>query len=70
MNAVCVDNRAFIGGDSERGVGAPKRSDRAALTVGKTYEILGEDHGMYRVVDDSGDDFLYPKRMFRVVAQQ
>ena len=67
MKAVCIDNRAFIGGDRERGVTAPRPSDRADLTVGRTYEVLDEDHGMYRVVDDSGEDFLYPKRMFQAV---
>ena len=32
-----------------------------SLTNGKIYEILGEDHGMYRVIDDSGEDYLYSK---------
>ena len=68
VKAVCIENSAFIGGDRERGVGAPRPSERADLTVGRTYAILEEDRGMYRVVDDSGDDFLYPKRMFRVVS--
>lgn len=32
-----------------------------SLTSGKIYEILGDDHGMYRVIDDSGEDYLYSK---------
>lgn len=32
-----------------------------SLTNGKIYEILAEDHGMYRVIDDSGEDYLYSK---------
>lgn len=32
-----------------------------SLTNGKIYEILGDDHGMYRVIDDSGEDYLYSK---------
>lgn len=31
------------------------------LTNGKIYEILGEENGMYRVIDDSGEDYLYLK---------
>ena len=31
-----------------------------SLTNGKVYEILGEEGGMYRVIDDSGEDYLYP----------
>ena len=32
-----------------------------SLTNGKIYEILGDDHGMYRVIYDSGEDYLYSK---------
>ena len=32
-----------------------------SLTNGKIYEILEDDHGMYRVIDDSGEDYLYSK---------
>ncbi len=29
------------------------------LTNGKVYECLGEEMGMYRIIDDSGEDYLY-----------
>ena len=32
-----------------------------SLTNGKIYTILGEDHDMYIVIDDSGEDYLYSK---------
>lgn len=31
------------------------------LTDGKIYKVLDEDDIYYRVVDDSGEDYLYPK---------
>lgn len=38
------------------------------LQVGKTYRRLPDDHaaerGMVRVVDDSGEDYLYPATLF------
>jgi hypothetical protein len=39
------------------------------LTLGKIYEMLGvEGQGsFYRIVDDSGEDYLYPISHFRVV---
>lgn len=39
------------------------------LTLGKIYECLGvEGRGSFlRIVDDSGDDFLYPLSHFREV---
>ena len=39
------------------------------LTLGKIYEMTGiEGKGsFYRIVDDSGEDFLYPVSHFRLV---
>ncbi|CCI82701.1 hypothetical protein [Lactobacillus hominis] len=31
------------------------------LTNGKEYEILSEEGPYYRVIDDSGEDYLYSK---------
>ena len=32
-----------------------------SLTDGKIYEAEIENEGMYRVIDDSGEDYLYSK---------
>ncbi len=39
------------------------------LTLGKIYEMLGvEGRGsFYRIIDDSGEDFLYPVSHFKIV---
>ena len=39
------------------------------LTLGRLYEVLDpvDSHGMFRVVDDSGEDYLYPARLFEDV---
>jgi hypothetical protein len=39
------------------------------LTLGRIYERLGveADGAFYRIVDDSGDDYLYPASHFRAV---
>ncbi len=38
------------------------------LTLHKVYRVLpdekGEQHGMIRVVDNTGEDYLYPPRLF------
>lgn len=41
----------------------------ADLTLGRLYEVLdGPDaHGMLRLRDDSGEDYLYPAALFRPV---
>jgi hypothetical protein len=41
---------------------------RASLEVRKIYQTLsdpeGEAHGLLRVIDESGEDYLYPEKLF------
>jgi len=54
--AVCVRNRGH----------------EESLEVRKLYLVVSdseaESHGLMRVVDESGDDYLYPSKMFERVA--
>ena len=42
------------------------------LTLGRLYEVKDavETHGMIRIVDDSGEDYLYPANLFESVEVQ
>lgn len=42
------------------------------LTLGRLYEVLApaDSHGMLRIIDDSGEDFLYPNSFFEAVEVQ
>jgi len=37
------------------------------LDNGGVYEVLSEEHGWYRIIDKSGEDYLYPKEQFKLV---
>jgi len=53
---VCVDNKGY----------------RASLEKRKIYlslrDAVAEKHGLLRIVDESGEDYLYPKVFFRAIA--
>ena len=53
---VCIDNDGYA----------------ASLEKRKIYLALldraAEKHGLLRIVDESGDDYLYPKTFFRPIA--
>ena len=53
---VCVNNEGYL----------------ASLERRKIYVALpdagAEKHGLVRVIDESGDDYLYPKALFRSIA--
>jgi hypothetical protein len=40
------------------------------ITVGRLYELIEEDagNGMVRVIDESGEDYLYPSSWFEAIA--
>ena len=54
--AVCLVNRGYP----------------ASLVVRRLYPVLpdavGDKHDMIRIVDESGEDYLYPRKMFAAVA--
>lgn len=37
------------------------------LTHGKLYEILSVEKDWYRVINDSGEDYLYPPELFELL---
>jgi hypothetical protein len=39
-----------------------------SLTNGKIYDVLSIENGWYRIVDDIGEDYLYPPENFEPVA--
>jgi len=42
------------------------------LTLGRLYEVVApaDNQGMLRVIDDSGEDYLYPASLFESVELQ
>lgn len=43
-------------------------TSQLVLTNGKIYDVISVEKGWYRIVDDSGDDYLYPPEAFEVVS--
>ena len=41
--------------------------DPLGLINNNVYECLGVEHGWYRVIDETGEDYLYPSEMFEIV---
>lgn len=40
------------------------------LTNGKVYDVMSVEKGWYRIVDDSGEDYLYPPEVFEIVKER
>lgn len=40
------------------------------LTNGKVYDVLSVKHGMYRVIDDTGEEYYYPADVFEVLERR
>lgn len=37
------------------------------LTKDKIYDVISNEKGWYRIVDDTGEDYLYPPGLFEIV---
>jgi hypothetical protein len=53
---VCIGNEGY-----------PASLERRKLYV-TLRDPAAEKHGLLRVIDESGDDYLYPKKFFRPIA--
>ncbi|MGV6852526.1 MAG: hypothetical protein ACWA5R_10175 [bacterium] len=38
-----------------------------SLTLNNVYDVVEQDDEYYRIVDDTDEDYLYPKSMFEVI---
>lgn len=44
-------------------------SDPLALINGRVYEVLAIEEGWYRIVDETGEDYLYAPEAFEIVEE-
>ena len=44
--------------------------DETFLDYGKEYDAVSEEHGLYGVIDESGEAYLYPPSCFEVVSEK
>ena len=40
------------------------------LTNNKEYEVTSVEKDWYRIIDDSGEDYLYPPKLFEVIENE
>jgi hypothetical protein len=52
---VCIDNDGYPASLEKRKIYVALRDSDA------------EQHGLLRIIDESGDDYLYPKALFRLI---
>ncbi len=47
-----------------------KISSPLELINGKIYECLGQEYSRYRIIDETGEDYLYPVDEFEVIEEE
>ncbi len=61
----CVSRRPYLQQQSDGSLlEGSFAGEITSLTLGKVYDVLQKEHGYLRIVDDSGDDYLYPESLF------
>ena len=65
MNVRCVSNDGLQQPEgSSKWINVPSSGD---LTIGKMYQVIATENNFYRIIDDSGEDYLYPAAMFEII---
>ena len=65
MNVRCINNDSLHQPEgSSDWTNLPNSGD---LTIGKIYQVIAVENGFYRILDDSGEDYLYPAAMFEII---
>lgn len=76
FKVACLDNHTFLFESREAllafrermAAGEDRPGDRCHdLTIGKVYDAEEAESGMYSIIDDSGEGYLYPVSKFRRV---
>ena len=45
------------------------KTEFLVLTNNKIYDVISVEKGWYRIVDDYGEDYLYPQKYFEIVEE-
>jgi hypothetical protein len=53
---VCINNEGYLASLERRKIYVALRDTRA------------DERGLVRIIDESGEDYLYPKQLFRLIA--
>ena len=40
-----------------------------SLTNGNEYEVISVESGWFRIIDETGEDYIFPPDQFEVIAQ-
>lgn len=59
----CIDNRAYVGHKDQ----PPPNYELSTLVIGQIYKVAPpqeNDGDLLRVIDETGEDYLYPARYF------
>lgn len=45
------------------------KTEFLVLTHHQIYDVISVERGFYRIIDDSGEDYLYPPHYFEIVSE-
>ena len=61
---ICIEN---IEGMKVKYIGKPDHEDFDCFIQGKIYSVISIESDMYRIIDESGADFLFEDKYFEII---
>lgn len=63
MRIICIRKRSLL----LLKIKCLGETDFLVLTHNKIYDVISIEKDWYRIIDDSGEDYLYPPELFEIV---
>lgn len=63
----CITNRYQLIRNATGGLSVGNNDTTPFLIPGKIYDLLGIEEGWYRIIDEEGEDYLYPPELFEII---
>ena len=45
------------------------KTDQILLINGKLYEVISIERDWFRIIDETGEDYLYPPELFEIISK-
>jgi hypothetical protein len=67
----CIDDQIHHDAKKQKLISSCKEYAKiSAVHRGCTYDVLAIECGWFRIIDESGEDYLYPQYMFQLERRQ
>ena len=67
MRVICINTQFSTQEKPDGFLHVTNDSQCLSIRIGQVYEVLSIEHDWFRIIDASGEDYLYPQELFKAL---